>query len=70
VRCNSNGDAIDNRGPLACGGIFRNASAIFWGAFQARVSSALNFELIGAMVAIEIAHDKVYSNFWLEWIQC
>jgi len=52
----------------ACGGMFRNADADFLGAFSVNlgVSTALHFELIAAMVAIEIAHVKNWQNLWLE----
>ena len=48
--------------------MFRNADADFLGAFSVNlgVSTALHFELIAAMVAIEIAHVKNWQNLWLE----
>jgi len=51
-----------------CGGIFRNADANFLGAFSINlgVTTALNSELVAAMVAIEIAKFKHWHNFWLE----
>jgi len=68
VKCNTDGAAHGNPGLPACGGIFRNSDSDFLGAFSINlgVTSALNSELIGAMVAIKIAHVKEWHNLWLE----
>jgi ribonuclease HI len=68
VKCNTGGASVGNPGPAACGGIYKNANADFLGAFSINlgVTSALSSELIGAMMAIEIAHQKNWHNFWLE----
>jgi len=66
VKCNTDGAA--SSGKAACGGIYRNADSEFLGAFAINIgnTSALNAELIGAMVAIELAHLKQWHNLWLE----
>ena len=68
MKCNTDDAAHGNPGITACGGIFRNAETDFLGAFSINlgVTSALNSELIAAMVAIEIAHAKNWHNLWLE----
>ncbi|GAU14007.1 hypothetical protein TSUD_168320 [Trifolium subterraneum] len=57
-----------NPGIFACGGIFRNADSTFLGAYALNlgVSTSLNDELIGAMLAIETAASKGWSHIWLE----
>ena len=66
VKCNTDGAATS--GNAACGGIFRNSNSDFLGVFAINIgqTSALNAELIGAMVAIELAHLKNWYNLWLE----
>lgn len=68
VKCNTDGAASGAHGNAACGGIFRDANADFLGAFAVHLGkgSALNAELIGAMVAIEVAHLNNWHNLWLE----
>lgn len=60
VKCNTDGASNGNPGISACGGLFRNANSEFLGAFAINIglSSALLAELIGAMVAIEVAYHK------------
>ena len=59
IKCNTDGASLGNPGQAACGGLFRNSSSDFIGGFAVNlgVSSALCSELIGAMLAIEIAHQ-------------
>jgi len=59
---------MGNPGVAACGGLFRDANSNFLGAFSVNLgfTSALCSELIAAMVAIEIANQKHWYNFWLE----
>ena len=68
VKCNTDGASIGNPGISACGGLFRNANSEFLGAFAINIglSSALLAELIGAMVAIEVAYHKGWHSIWLE----
>jgi len=68
TKCNMDGASHSNLGIVSCGGIYRNANAYFLGAFaiNLRVTSALNWELIAAMLAIEIANLKNWRNLWLE----
>lgn len=66
VKCNTDGAA--RAGKAACGGIFTNSDSDFLGAFAINIGqcSALNAELIGAMVAIELAHVHHWHKLWLE----
>ena len=68
VKCNSDGAASGLNGNAACGGIFRDVNSDFLGAFAINlgIGSALNAELIGAMVAIEVAYMNNWRNLWLE----
>ena len=66
VKCNTDGASHGNLGLASCGGIYRNANADFLGAINLGVTSALNSELIAAMLAIEIAKLKNWRNLWLE----
>ncbi|PNX74366.1 ribonuclease H [Trifolium pratense] len=60
IKCNCDGASAGNPGNSSCGGVFRNSEAIFCGAFAINlgVQSSLFAELMGAMLAIEIAHQK------------
>ncbi|GAU48946.1 hypothetical protein TSUD_285350 [Trifolium subterraneum] len=68
MKCNSDGASSGNPGNSSCGGIFRNAEAIFKGAFAINlgIQSSLFAELMGAMIAIEIAHQNGWKQLWLE----
>ncbi|KAK2443569.1 hypothetical protein QL285_014658 [Trifolium repens] len=68
IKCNCDGASLENTGFSACGGIFRNADSSFFGAYALNigVSTSLKAELIGAMIAIETATNKGWSNLWLE----
>jgi len=68
VKCNSDGASLGNPGNAAYGGIFRNSSSDFLGGFAINlgVSTALCSELIGAMVAIEIAYKEGWLSLCLE----
>ncbi|CAJ2678215.1 unnamed protein product [Trifolium pratense] len=68
VKCNSDGAALGTPGLASCGGLFRNSSAEFLGAFAENlgVNNALYAELVGAMKAIEIAFSRQWYNLWLE----
>ncbi|GAU13228.1 hypothetical protein TSUD_245980 [Trifolium subterraneum] len=68
MKCNSDGASLGNPGNSSCGGIFRNAEAIFKGAFAINlgIQSSLFAELMGAMIAIEIAHQNGWEQLWLE----
>ncbi|KAK2361038.1 hypothetical protein QL285_086244 [Trifolium repens] len=68
VKCNCDGASLGNPGLSSCGGIFRNSDALFLGAFSFNlgISSSLNAELVGAMIAIETAVNKGWSQLWLE----
>jgi ribonuclease HI len=68
IKCNSDGASAGNPGNSACGGVFRNSQAIFCGAFAVNlgIQSSLFAELLGAMLAIEIAHQTGWKSLWLE----
>jgi len=68
TKCNTDGAALGNPGQAACGGLFRNSSSVFIGGFAVNlgITSALCSELVGAMLAIEIAHKKGWISLWLE----
>jgi len=68
VKCNTDRASLGNLGQSACGGLFRNSTSDFLGAFAINlgINSAFNSELIGVVVAIEIAHCMNWRNLWLE----
>jgi ribonuclease HI len=68
VKCNCDGASLGNPKILSCGAIFRNSDAAFLGAysFNFGISSSLNGELVGALVAIETTVNKGWSHIWLE----
>lgn len=68
IKCNSDGAAKGSLGIAGCGGIFGDKSTATLGCFACNIgiSFAFNAELVGAMIAIETAHKKVWINFWLE----
>lgn len=68
TKCNTDGAALSSNGMASCGGLFRNSNSDFLGAFAVNLgrTTALCSELIGAMVAIEIAHHKTWNRLWLE----
>jgi len=68
IKCNIDGACKGNPEPSSCGGIFRNATAEFVGAFACNlgISNSLIVELNGAMMAIEIASQKGWQHLWLE----
>ncbi|KAL5164450.1 putative ribonuclease H protein [Glycine soja] len=49
----------------ACGGIFRDKNATFIGYFSANVGTnfAFNAELMDAIISIEIAYERGWTNF-------
>jgi len=68
IKCNSDGSAQGVPGLASCGGIYRNANAEHLGSFffNIGVGSSFQVELIGAMLAIEIADSMNWRKFWLE----
>ncbi|MCI00245.1 ribonuclease H protein, partial [Trifolium medium] len=68
TKCNSDGAAHGSPGNAACGGVFRDYQANFLGcyAFNIGVTYALLVELMGAILAIEIAFEKGWHRLWLE----
>ncbi|GAU26383.1 hypothetical protein TSUD_221100 [Trifolium subterraneum] len=68
VKCNIDGSSLGNPGLSSCGGLFRNCSATFLGAFAYNlgISNSLVAELNGAMFAIELSVQKGWLNLWLE----
>jgi ribonuclease HI len=68
IKCNSDGASAGNPGNSSCGGIFRNSEANFCGAFAYNlgIQSSLYAEIMGAILAIELAHHKGWNSLWLE----
>ncbi|XP_045794076.1 uncharacterized protein LOC123888954 [Trifolium pratense] len=66
VKCNIDGAA--NNLTSSCAGIFRNHNADFLCGFAENtgLKSAFMAELCGAMKAIELAHNRNWSNLWLK----
>ncbi|GAU44563.1 hypothetical protein TSUD_367190 [Trifolium subterraneum] len=60
IKCNCDRASLGNPGNSSCGGFFRNSAAIFEGAFAVNlgVQTSLFAELMGAMLAIEIAFHR------------
>ncbi|XP_058759807.1 uncharacterized protein LOC131633112 [Vicia villosa] len=67
IKINCDGTSSPS-GLSACGGIARNSDGNFLGAFAdfLGVANSLIAELSGAMMAIEFAYEKNWSNIWLE----
>jgi len=55
-------------GLAACGGIFSNMNADHLGSFAVNIDNgnALKAELIGAILAVEIAYQNNWEKLWLE----
>lgn len=68
IKCNSDGAAQGVPGVAACGGIFRNANVEHLGSYFTNIGpgNAFQAELIGAMLAIEVADIMNWSKLWLE----
>jgi ribonuclease HI len=68
VKCNSEGASAGNPGNSSCGGVFRNFGVTFCDAFAINlgIQPSLFAELMGAMLAIEIAHQKGWKSLWPE----
>jgi len=68
VKCDSDGAAVGLNGLAACGGIFRNMNAYHLGSFAVNIDNgnALEPELIGAILAVEIAYQNNWAKLWLE----
>lgn len=68
IKANADGAATKNPSKAAAGGIFRNSDSTCIGCFTQFLGAqnALYAELVGAMTAIEIAHNNGYVNLWLE----
>jgi len=68
IKCNSDGAVQGVPGLATCGGIFRNANAEHLGSYLLNIGPANAFqaELIGAMLAIELADKKKWNKLWLE----
>ncbi|KAJ4723329.1 Ribonuclease H [Melia azedarach] len=68
VEVNSDGLAKGNPGPAACGGVFRNHDGSFTGGFGLQLGHNTSYfaEVMGAILAVEIAHARGWCNLWLE----
>lgn len=68
IKVNSDGAAKGSPGPAACGGIFRDSNSAILGCFACNIGpqNSLFAELMGAIIAIEVAHKRGWRNLWLE----
>ncbi|GAU26294.1 hypothetical protein TSUD_55920 [Trifolium subterraneum] len=68
IKCNIDGTAKGCPGPATCGGIFRDSNAAVVGCFaqNLHISTAFHAELIGAILAIELASKNGWISLWLE----
>ncbi|XP_024640682.1 uncharacterized protein [Medicago truncatula] len=66
VKVNTNGSVVDSLG--ACGGLFRDHSGAFLGAYASNIGATSLFfaEVYGFILAIEYAASNGWSNIWLE----
>lgn len=60
IKCNSDGAAKGFPGLAGCDGIFRDKSATILGCYAENlgISNSINAEIIGAMLAVEIAFGR------------
>jgi ribonuclease HI len=68
IKCNTDGASRGSPGASACGGIFRDHTGNFLGAFSANigVATSLFAEIYAAIYAIEFACTRGWNNLWLE----
>jgi len=68
VKCNTHGASIGNPGPTACACIFRNNHGESKGGFAANlgIANALFEEIMGVILAIEIAYYGNWDHLWIE----
>ncbi|KAL8494368.1 hypothetical protein ACS0TY_025253 [Phlomoides rotata] len=68
LKINIDGGAAGSPGQLTRGGIFRDHFGVFRGCFTVSHGRGYAFEaeLTTILFAIELAHDKGWSNIWLE----
>ncbi|GAU28751.1 hypothetical protein TSUD_372600 [Trifolium subterraneum] len=63
----ANTDGSVTHGSAACGGLFRDYSAHFWGGYAQRVDgTVLHAELMAMILAMELAHGKGWCHLWIE----
>jgi len=67
-KVNIDGALVKNPLQSVCGGIFRNSFGFTVGGFAQHLSTDSVFvaEIFGAILAIEIAHNRNWLNLWLE----
>ncbi|XP_058770393.1 uncharacterized protein LOC131644024 [Vicia villosa] len=68
IKCNTDGTSAGTPQIAACGGIFRDHAGNHLGSFSNRIGHGNAFvaELVGAILAIEIAKQKNWNNLWIE----
>ena len=66
MKANTDGSVIGSNS--SCGGLFRDHTGAFLGAFSSNISVGTVFEakLTGLMLAIEYAASQNWSRLWLE----
>ncbi|MCH79455.1 RNA-directed DNA polymerase (Reverse transcriptase) [Trifolium medium] len=63
----ANTDSSVTHGSAACGGLFRDYLARFWGGYAQRVDgTVLHAELMAMILATELAHGKGWYHLWIE----
>jgi len=68
LKVNTDGAVAKNTSKAAYGGIFRSLEGFTRGCFAQNLSTDSTFiiELFGAILAIEIVHNKNWTNIWLK----
>lgn len=68
VKCNTDGSSIGSFGLAACGGLFRPASGDFIGGIATNrgFQNSLYDELMGIILAIELASTRGCKSLWIE----
>ena len=68
LKVNIDGSAKGTPGHSGCGGIFRNSRGFVKGCFASYVgiSFAFEAEIMGFILAVEIAHKFNWQNLWVE----
>jgi hypothetical protein len=66
IKCSSDEASLGNPCNFSCGDFFRNSTVVFEGAFAFNlgVQTSLFVELMGAVLAIEIAFQKGWKHLW------
>ncbi|KAK0605269.1 hypothetical protein LWI29_024814 [Acer saccharum] len=68
IKVNVDGCSKGNPGPAGCGGVFRVDNGRYIGAFAANLGfkDSVFAELMGIIMAVELAHSRRWRNLWIE----